>query len=103
MRLTGDAHAGPKVALVYRDGGAGVNRWAVAMAPQVGVTPQCCQAYGILATFGEYQVMAQLVATRWLVFPLMKEDFRVCHPLLARGDGASATLNHQNWTRARRC
>src|SRR5919204_5504445 len=44
--------------------------------------------------------MAQLVATRWLVFPLMKEGFRVCHPLLARGDSASATLNHQNWTRA---
>jgi transposase len=34
------------------------------------------------------------------VFPLMKEGFRVCHPLLARGDCASATLNHQNWTRA---
>jgi hypothetical protein len=44
--------------------------------------------------------MAQLVATGWLVFPWMKEDFRVCLPLLARGDGASATLNHQNWTRA---
>ncbi|SRR6266511_2823624 len=51
-------------------------------------------------SFGECQVMAQLVATRWLVFPLMKKDFRVCHPLLARGDFASATLNHQNWTRA---
>src|SRR5262249_61956003 len=45
--------------------------------------------------------MAQPVATRLLVFPLMKEDFRVCHPLLARGDCASATLNHQNWTRTR--
>jgi hypothetical protein len=52
--------------------------------------------FAISITFGECQVMAQLVATRLLVFPLMKEDFRVCHPLLARGDFASATLNHQN-------
>jgi hypothetical protein len=71
----------------------------------VNVGPWCClraggDECGLLASFGECQVMAQLVATRWLVFPLMKEDFRVCHPPLARGDFASATLNHQNWTRA---
>jgi hypothetical protein len=47
------------------------------------------------------EVMAQLVATRLLAFPLIQEDFRVCYPLLARGDFASATLNHQDWPRAR--
>ena len=55
---------------------------------------------GLLAIFGECQEMTYFVATRLLVFPLIKQDFRVCHSLLARGDCASTTLNHQKWTRA---
>jgi hypothetical protein len=39
-----------------------------------------------LAAFGECQVTAQLAAARWLVCPLVREDFQVCHPLRACGD-----------------
>jgi hypothetical protein len=53
----------------------------------------------LMANFGERQVMAQPVARRLLVSLLVHKDFRVCYPLLARGDCASAILNHQNWTR----
>jgi hypothetical protein len=49
----------------------------------------------LLATFGERQMMAQLIARRWLVFPLINKDFRVCLPLLASGHVASVNLNHQ--------
>ncbi len=49
----------------------------------------------LLRTFGERQMMAQLIAKRWPVSPLIHKDFRACHPLLASGDFASATLNHQ--------
>jgi penicillin V acylase-like amidase (Ntn superfamily) len=50
------------------------------------------QRYGSLATtswlfviFGEHQVMAQLIAKRVLIFPLIHKDVPVHHPLLARG------------------
>jgi hypothetical protein len=36
--------------------------------------------FAISISFGERQVMAQLVASRLLVFSLAEEDFRVCHP-----------------------
>jgi len=46
-------------------------------------------------SFGEHQVMAQLLAKRVLISPLIHKDFPVRHPLLARGHCASVTLNHQ--------
>ena len=39
-----------------------------------------------MAAFGDCQVTAQLVAARWRVFPWVREDFQVCHPLRACGD-----------------
>jgi hypothetical protein len=56
--------------------------------------------FWLLARFGECQVTARLVAARLHSFPLVREDFRVCHPSLARSDFAAATPNHQNWPRA---
>jgi len=49
----------------------------------------------LFVIFGEHQVMAQLIAKRWLVSPLINTDFPVRHPLLAHGDFASVNLNHQ--------
>jgi hypothetical protein len=49
----------------------------------------------LLRTFGERQMVAQPIARRWLVSPLINKDFRVCHPLLARSNYASVNLNHQ--------
>jgi hypothetical protein len=49
----------------------------------------------VFVIFGEYQVMAQLIATRVLLAPLIHKDFPVRHPLLAHGNFASVTLNHQ--------
>jgi len=83
--------------------------WALC-APNVG-PPRCLRAggdeselifseCGLLATFGECQVMAQIVAARLLVFPLIKESFRACDPLLNRGNFASVNPNHQKWPRA---
>jgi hypothetical protein len=46
-------------------------------------------------TFGEHQVVAQLIVTRVLISPLIHKDSPVCHPLLARGNFASVNLNHQ--------
>jgi hypothetical protein len=40
----------------------------------------------IIVTFGEHQVMAQLIAKRVLISPLINKDFPVRHPLLARGN-----------------
>jgi hypothetical protein len=51
--------------------------------------------FAISITFGEGQVMGQPMATRWLVSPLIYQDFRDGALLLARGHHASATLNHQ--------
>jgi hypothetical protein len=47
--------------------------------------------------FGEHQVMGQPMATRWLVSPLIDQDYRDG----ARLNHVSATLNHQDWPRAR--
>jgi hypothetical protein len=55
----------------------------------------------LLARFGECEGMAQPVARRSLVSPLINKDFRGCSLTLARGNLASATLNHQMWPRAR--
>jgi hypothetical protein len=49
-------------------------------------------AIRVLGTFGECQVMAQSVARRWLVFPLINKDFRVCYHLLISDDFPSAQL-----------
>jgi hypothetical protein len=54
----------------------------------------------LLAAFGECQVIAQLVARRWFIAPLIHKDFRGCYHCLVSGVFASATLNHQMWTRA---
>jgi hypothetical protein len=49
----------------------------------------------LFVIFGEHQVMAQLIAKRVLISPLINKDFPVRHPLLARGNFASVNLNHQ--------
>jgi hypothetical protein len=49
----------------------------------------------LFVTFGEYQMMAQLVTRRWLVSPLIHKDFRAYHPPLGHGNCASVTLHHQ--------
>jgi hypothetical protein len=53
----------------------------------------------LLGAFGECQVIGQPMATRRLVAPLIDQDFRDGSLQLAGGHHASATLNHQNWTR----
>jgi hypothetical protein len=45
--------------------------------------------------FGEHHGMAQLIAKRVLIAPLIHKDFPVRHSLLARGNVASVNLNHQ--------
>jgi hypothetical protein len=42
--------------------------------------------FAISIIFGEHQVMAQLIATRVLISPLINKAFPVRHPLLARGN-----------------
>jgi hypothetical protein len=49
----------------------------------------------LFVIFGEHQVMAQLIAKRVFIAPLINKDFPVRHPLLARGNFASVNLNHQ--------
>jgi hypothetical protein len=49
----------------------------------------------LFVTFGEPQVMAQLIAEKVLISSLIHKDFPVRHPLLARGNFASVNLNHQ--------
>ena len=49
----------------------------------------------LFVTFGEHEVMAQLIAKRVLIFPLIHKDFPVRHPFLARANCASVNLNHQ--------
>ena len=55
---------------------------------------------GVLRTFGERQMMAQLITRRLLVFPLLNKDLRGCLPLLTRGHVASVNPNHQKCARA---
>jgi hypothetical protein len=50
----------------------------------------------LFVSFGEHQLMAQLIAKRVLISPLINKDFPVRHPLLALGNVASVSLNHQN-------
>jgi len=49
----------------------------------------------LFVIFGEHQMMAQLIAKRVLMSPLIHKDFPVRHPLLARSNFASVNLNHQ--------
>jgi hypothetical protein len=63
---------------------------------RVGRIPHRRQGGGLFVAFGEHQVMAQLIAKRVLISPLMNKDFPVRHPLLALGNVASVNLNHQN-------
>jgi hypothetical protein len=51
--------------------------------------------FWLFVVFGECQVMGQPMATRWLISPLIYQDFRDGSLLLAKGHHASATLNHQ--------
>jgi hypothetical protein len=48
-----------------------------------------------LDKLSECQVVGQPIVTRWLVSPLIYQDFRDGSLLLARGHHASATQNHQ--------
>jgi hypothetical protein len=57
---------------------------------------------GLLRTFGERQIMAQLITRRSFVSPLINKDFRACHPLLARDNFSSVHLNHQKCVRPKR-
>jgi hypothetical protein len=49
----------------------------------------------VIVIFGEHQVMAQLIAKRMLIAPLMNKDFPVRPPLLARGNFTPVNLNHR--------
>ena len=51
-----------------------------------------CQLIRVLRTFGEHQMMAQLITRRLLVFPLINKDLRGCLPLLTGGHVASSAL-----------
>jgi hypothetical protein len=53
---------------------------------KVGFIPHRCKGCWLFVIFGEHQVMARLIATRVLIFPLINKDFPVRHLLLARGD-----------------
>jgi hypothetical protein len=64
---------------------------------------QCRKDFASSISFGEHQVMAQLIVTRVLISPLINKDFPVRHPLLARGHFASVNLNHQKCGRAAIC
>jgi hypothetical protein len=60
-----------------------------------GRTANRVRTLWLFVIFGEHQVMAQLIATRVLISPLINKDFSVRHPLPARGNFASVNLNHQ--------
>jgi hypothetical protein len=64
------------------------------------VRPNRVMILWLFVIFGEHQVMAQLIATRVLISPLIHKDFPVRHLLLARGNFASVNLNHQKCVRA---
>jgi hypothetical protein len=49
----------------------------------------------LFVTFGEPEVMAQLIAKRVFISLLIHKGFSVGHALLARANCASVTLNHQ--------
>jgi hypothetical protein len=49
----------------------------------------------LFVIFGEYQVMAQLIAKRVLISSLIHKEFPARHSRLAHGNFASMNLNHQ--------
>jgi hypothetical protein len=53
----------------------------------------CETDFATSITFGERQMIAQLIARKLLVSPLITKDFLGCPLLLARGNLASAHLN----------
>jgi hypothetical protein len=55
----------------------------------------CKTDFASSISFGEHQVMAQLIAKSVLISPLINKDFPVRHPRLAHGNFASVNLNHQ--------
>ena len=61
----------------------------------VDLFPRWCKGCWLIGIFGEHQVMAQLIAKRVLISPLIHKDFPVRHPFLARGNFVSVNLNHQ--------
>jgi hypothetical protein len=71
------------------------HRKAFTPRDKVGFIPHGCKGCWFFVVFGEHQVMAQLIATRVLISPLIHKDFSVRHPLPARGNFASVNLNHQ--------
>jgi len=50
-------------------------------SPKVTMTPSW-----LFVTFGENQAMAQLIAKKVFISPLIHKDFPVRYPLLARGN-----------------
>jgi hypothetical protein len=62
---------------------------------RAGYASKLATTFWLFVTFGEHQVMAQLIAKRVLISPLINKDFPVRHPLLTRGNFASMNLNHQ--------
>jgi len=51
--------------------------------------------FAISVIFGEHQVMAQLIAKRVLISPLIHKDFQFATRSLLVGNVASVNLNHQ--------
>ena len=49
----------------------------------------------LFVIFGEHQVMAQLIAKRGLISPLIQKEFPVRHSLFTHGNFAAVNLNHQ--------
>jgi hypothetical protein len=62
---------------------------------RAGFIPHRRKGNWLFVIFGEHQVMAQLIAKRVLISPLINKGFPVSHLLLARGNFASVNLNHQ--------
>jgi hypothetical protein len=48
-----------------------------------------------MGTFGEGQLMAELITRGSPVSALIDKDFRVCYPRLARRNDAAVTMNHK--------
>ena len=61
----------------------------------VGFIPHRCKGGRLIVIFGECQLMAEVITKESPVSQLIRKDFRVCHPPLARRNYAVVTLNHQ--------
>jgi hypothetical protein len=68
---------------------------SVNLLDKTGFIPQGWKDNRLFVIFGEHQVMAQLIAKRVLISPLINKDFPVRHALLARSNVASVNLNRQ--------